>query len=129
MGRQVRARAVRRLLAVVGIGGCVAGAGLAIVAPDARADTGIGCKTELWGFLGSSRRTICDGPVRADGSWERVRVFWTPAHQVPLTCYGTYFITCNGGYFVSERVNSTERYFVTQATVLPDEPAHLVGVN
>lgn len=125
----MRPRKVRRLLAAVGIGACVAGSGLAIVAPQAKADTGIGCKTDLWGPLFSQRRTICDGAVRADGSWERVRVFWTPAHQVPLTCYGTYFITCNGGYFVSERVNSTERYPVTAATVLPDEPAHLVGVN
>lgn len=117
---------MRALLALAAVGG--AGA-MALSTPAARADTGIGCKTDLWGFLASQRRTVCDGPVRADGSWERVRVFWTPAHQVPLTCYGTYFITCNGGYFVSERVNSTERYPVTPATVLPDEPAHLVGVN
>ncbi len=122
----MRAARTRALLALAAVGGAAA---LAVSAPEARADTGVGCKNDLWGFLASQRRTICDGPMRADGSWERVRVFWTPAHQVPTTCSGYYVFTCTGGYFVSERVNSTERYSVTAATVLPDEPAHLVGVN
>jgi hypothetical protein len=26
------------------------------------------CKTEPWGFLGSQRRTLCDGPISSDGS-------------------------------------------------------------
>lgn len=94
--------------------------------PRAQADPGVGCQTVVWGFLASQRRTLCDGPIFADGSWNRARVVWTPAHQVPINCYGGYWSTsCSGGYFVSERVNSSETYPVTPATVLPDEPGHI----
>src|ERR1700749_3498158 len=36
------------------------------------------CKTDLWGFLGSQRRTLCDGPISHDGSWTRERTIWVP---------------------------------------------------
>lgn len=97
--------------------------------PDANAKASEpGCVTDsgLWLFHGT-RRTICDTPRRADGSWTRLREFWTPAHQVPMTCntYGSrnYSSTnCSGGYFAPETSNGVENYPVTDATVLGDEP-------
>jgi hypothetical protein len=95
--------------------------------PDAHADAaGAGCQTVLWGFLGSERRTLCDGPIRPDGSWTRERAVWTPAHYVPVTCSGYYYISCSGGYAVSQSIDSDETYPVTPDTVLPDEPGHLI---
>ena len=92
--------------------------------PDAHADTG--CETIPWGFLASQRRTICDGPMHADGSWSRGRVISVPAHEVPFTCYyGTYMSSCSGGYFVDETIISKDAYPVTPDTVLPDEPGYL----
>src|SRR4051812_13743955 len=44
------------------------------------AQAGAICKTEPWGFLGSQRRTLCDGPISSDGSWSRERTIWAPAH-------------------------------------------------
>jgi hypothetical protein len=88
------------------------------------------CKTEPWGFLGSQRRTLCDGPIARDGSWSRERTIWAPAHYTPSTCsryggsqYSSY--SCSGGYFVPERMISNETYPVRPDTVLPDEPGHL----
>lgn len=31
------------------------------------------CQTEPFGFVGSQRRTLCDGPISKDGSWNRER--------------------------------------------------------
>ncbi|QJD50375.1 hypothetical protein I5H01_gp032 [Mycobacterium phage MarkPhew] len=88
-----------------------------------------GCNDVRWGFLGSSRRLICDGPVQPDGSWMRSREFYIPAHQVPLrtTCSGSYSVTCTttGGYFKDEVSDGIEVYRVTPETVLADEPGHL----
>jgi hypothetical protein len=47
---------------------------------------GMGCETIHWGFLGSDRRQICDGPKQADGSWQRTRTIFTPAYVKPLSC-------------------------------------------
>ncbi len=118
-------------LAVAGAIG--AGAVLAAAPAHARPDPDLGpnCDTVLWGFLGSQRRTICDGPVQPDGSWERKRSVWTPAHQVPTrtSCYGRSYVSCTtyGGYFVDMKINDREQYTVTPDTVLPDEPGHLPG--
>lgn len=102
-----------------------------ISAPVAQADPA-NCQTVLWGFLGSQDRTLCDGPVYADGSWMRRRIVWTPAHYVPLVtnCYGgRYYTSCTttGGYPVDLHVWSDETYPVTPDTVLPDEPGHIEG--
>ncbi|AKF15254.1 hypothetical protein SEA_SHEDLOCKHOLMES_77 [Mycobacterium phage ShedlockHolmes] len=99
-------------------------------APQASADPGHPeCQTVPWGFLGSQKRSLCDSPVRADGSWDRERLVWVPAHNVPLrtTCSGSYSITCTttGGYFVDTAIVTDETYPVTPDTVLPDEPGHL----
>jgi hypothetical protein len=89
--------------------------------------TGGACKTEPFGFLGSQRRTLCDGPIAGDGSWSRERTIWVPAHRTSYSCtsrndsYGS----CYGGYFVDERLISNETYPVRPDTVLPDEPGHL----
>lgn len=97
-----------------------------VLAPQASAYVDMGCQTDRWGFLGSQGRTLCDGPRNADGSWLRARVVWTPAHQVPSTCYGGYYVsTCYAGYWVDQTVQSQETYVVTDGTVLPDEPGWL----
>lgn len=108
-------------LAVAAVTGCatMVFAPLASAAPP-------GCDSVPWGFLGSQVRTLCDGPMLADGSWMRARVIWVPAHQVPFTCtYGTFSSSCSGGYFVDESVVSAEKYPVRPETVLPDEPGYL----
>jgi len=72
------------------------------------------------------KRTLCDAPVHADGSWVRARGFWTPAHQVPFSCYGgRYYSSCSGGYFVDTSKEGNESYIVFPETVLPDEPGHI----
>lgn len=124
-------RQVRRLLALVAAGFVLAATG-ALWAGEARADTLSGCETVPWGFLGSSQRSVCDGALRADGSWLRAREFWTPAHNVPLTTYcsgGIYYSSCStsGGYFQPRTSKGVETYVVTPDTVLPDEPGHLVN--
>jgi hypothetical protein len=87
------------------------------------------CKTELWGFLGSQRRTLCDGPISRDGSWSRERTIWVPAHRSSDYCPSIgsdrYYRSCYGGYFVDQREISRETYPVRPETVLSDEPGHL----
>ena len=96
---------IRRLLAGLAAGAVLAGTGLGFAnRADASPDS-VECRTDLWGFLASQRRTLCDGPVRADGSWERLRIVWTPAHTTPTYCYGSIWIYCTGGDFIGERVN------------------------
>jgi hypothetical protein len=97
------------------------------------APTTANCKTDLWGFLGSQRRTLCDGPISADGSWSRERTIWQPAGFSTSSCYGGGYgggrwssgHYCSGGYFTPERQISNETYPVRPDTVLPDEPGHL----
>lgn len=112
----------------------ILGLSAAVFAPPADAapdpDLGPNCDTVLWGFLGSQRRTICDGPLNPDGSWDRKRSIWTPAHTTPIrtSCYGSgSFTNCSttGGNFVPFTINETETYPVTPDSVLPDEPGHL----
>ena len=120
----MRPRKVKRLLASAAAGAILAGTGIGFAA-HAKADPG--CETIAWPTLlaWGQKRTICDGPVLADGSWQRERVLWTPAHYVPVTCSGEYFITCSGGYAVGNYVAEDMSYPVTPDTVLPNEPGHL----
>jgi hypothetical protein len=87
------------------------------------------CRTEPFGFLGSQRRTLCDGPISKDGSWTRERTIWAPAHRRMSTCYSTSsthdFGLCSGGYWVDQQLISNETYPVRPDTVLPDEPGHV----
>lgn len=107
------------IAAVIAVASALA---LPMPAPTASAEPG--CETVLWGFLGPQRRTLCDQPRRG-AQWTRLRVIWTPAHQVPMTCSGRYYVTCWGGYFVGQSEQSRETYPVTDDTVLPDEPGYL----
>jgi hypothetical protein len=98
--------------------------------PDFASPTQAGaiCKTEPWGFLGSQRRTLCDGPISSDGSWRRERTIWVPAHRTSSYCSGSWrdsYSYCSGGYFVDQHMVSNETYPVRPDTVLPDEPGHL----
>lgn len=100
-------------------------------APAAASAPATNCKTELWGLLGSQRRTLCDGPISKDGSWSRERTIWVPAHYSTPICTsrgsGSFssFSSCFGGYFVDQHEISRESYSVRPDTVLPDEPGHL----
>jgi hypothetical protein len=118
---------LRCTLVAVAVGAALAFTGTAFAAQaDADADPGIGCETIRWGFLGSQRRTICDGPRRPDGSWTRGRVVWTPAGYVPRSTYcGTYSCSSSGGYYREETLQAKETYVVFDSNVLPDEPGWL----
>jgi hypothetical protein len=104
-------------------------AALTVFTPNAHANFGYpNCDTSGVGIFKAKQRTLCDTPIRPDGSWTRERVFWVPAHQVPFTCdYGTYSSSCSGGYFVDDSIISDESYVVFPDNVLPDEPGHLPG--
>jgi hypothetical protein len=125
---------LRRSMAGALLATAFAATGLGLAAtshadPGAPAPTTANCKTEPWGFLGSQRRTLCDGPIAADGSWSRQRTIWVPAHySTPICTYGGdrwHSSYCSGGYFVDQRQVSNETYPVRPDTVLPDEPGHL----
>jgi hypothetical protein len=132
-------RSMVGVLLAVGIAATALGLAAASHADDAAPDVpspalgNANCKTEGWGFLGSQRRTLCDGPIQGDGSWSRERTFWVPAHEVSSLCtsYGgsssTFmrYSTCSGGYFVPQHVVSSEIYPVRPDSVLSDEPGHL----
>jgi hypothetical protein len=95
-------------------------------APLANADVDPGCESVPWGFLGSQTRSICDGPLQADGSWIRFRMIWIPAHNVPIrTSCGSYSCTTTGGYFQPEQVYEKVKYPVTPDTVVGGEPGWL----
>ena len=103
------------------IGGLAA---LAIVgvAPTPTASADPGCQTMLWGFLGSQRRTICDGPIRPDGSWMRYGLSGgrsggcrRPAGATPA------------GAVTGRTPRGTREVYPVNPTSLPDEPGHLVG--
>lgn len=105
------------------IGAALTAAGV-LVAPTAHATPG--CVSQYWlygGLFGrGTTRTICDGPIRPDGSWTRAREFYDPARYVPMTCsWGTYGGSCTGGYWLNE-FDLVDSYVVTPDTVLPDEP-------
>ena len=91
---------------------------------------GANCQQQIWqygGLLGRmTTRTLCDSPVRADGSWLRRRNFYAPAYDVPVSCsWGRYGGGCSGGYRRAEFDTGVEEYVVTPETVLADEPGHL----
>lgn len=96
------------------------------VAPAAHADPPPpNCAQQLW-WRGEAfrfvQRTICDGPIQADGSWIRARNFYGAPFYVPVTCSR---YSCTGGYWRPEYDSGIEKYPVTPDTVLPDEPGHL----
>lgn len=99
-----------------------------LLAPAAHADTP-GCVQQPWWYgsaLRQTTRTICDGPIQADGSWTRARNFYSASYWVPYTCtwnrWGGY---CSGGYWMPVFNTGVETYAVTPDTILPDEPGHI----
>jgi hypothetical protein len=100
-------------------------------APPAAADQfGPNCQTDAIGIFKAKQRTVCDTPIRPDGSWGRTRTFWIPAHHVDAQsdCYGgSYSTHCSytDAYDVDDAVLEQEKYVVFPDNVLPDEPGHL----
>ena len=92
--------------------------------------TPAGCQDDFWFvLLQSTRRLICDGPMQPDGSWNRMRVRYTPRHYVPITtnCY-RYSCTSYGGYWVDYSEAENIIYPVNpnaENKPLPDEPGYL----
>ncbi|MCV7226099.1 hypothetical protein H7J73_08645 [Mycolicibacterium komossense] len=128
--RPRRARTIARTLIVVGTVILVMALGV-LWATEAKADPpGMKCVDQFWLIpFQSNRRTICDGPIQPDGSWNRIREFYSPAYRVPVrtSCYGTYSFSCTttGGYVQPMTSQGIEPYVVTPETVLADEPGHL----
>lgn len=123
--RTIHKRTAARAIAATLSATVLIGTGIGAAAR-ADADPGIGCERINWGLhiLSPQKRTI-----RADGSWERFRQLWTPAHYVPLrtTCSGSYVISCStsGGYYVDDQIWEEQTYVVFDSNVLPDEPGWL----
>jgi hypothetical protein len=111
-----------------------AAAGAAVItAPTAAAEPG--CVTQPWWrgeIMRMTTRILCDGPMRPDGSWLRVRSFVAPSYVANgySSCYGgRYYSSCT---YTSPRVvpaydSGQEFYTVTPETVLPDEPGYIAG--
>ncbi|MGX9669950.1 CDGP domain-containing protein [Mycobacterium sp. HM-7] len=116
---RIARRVVGAALAVL----VLAGIGIGYATDAKAAPSGIACQTVPWGVLFSQRRTLCDTPVHADGSWIRERTIWWPKRWVPVCGY----YSCWGGYWQPEGGNR-ETYPVTPDTVLHDEPGHLGAV-
>lgn len=115
---------------VVSLLGVVAAVGAMLLAsPPAQADYDMGCERVGWGFFMSGYRDICDGPKRPDGSWDRTRREWTPAHwYTPYCNYRSWY--CNPAYYVEESTQRLETYPVSDAPgainqPLPNEPGWL----
>lgn len=102
-------------------------------ADTASAEPVSGCEDVFWFVLGqSTRRAICDGEVRPDGSWLRARVRYTPRHWVNARSWcsgGTYYSSCDfsPGYWVDYTEAENTTYIVFPHNVLPGEPPHLVN--
>ncbi|OCB56282.1 hypothetical protein A5722_14835 [Mycobacterium vulneris] len=101
------------------------GGAMGLSTPRAAAAPGVGCETIHWGLFGAQRRTVCDTPRRADGSWTRAREVWVPAGWVRGYCTFGYFSSCSQGYYRERGTVAYEEYPVTDATVLSDEPGWL----
>lgn len=95
-------------------------------APSAGADAP-GCVSEFWMVgLKPTTRTICDGPLAADGSWTRTRAFTAPAFTADgySVCYGYGFCTFTLPRQVAA-YDVRDTYPVTPETVLPSEPGYI----
>ena len=91
---------------------------------EAKADAlppGTHCITTSGIWLGKgTKRDLCDTPRRADGSWTRLREFYTPAHTINAysSCSGgMYYSSCTyyPARFVPFSSNGVERYEVSDA--------------
>lgn len=77
-------------------------------------------------------RTICDGPIRPDGSWMRARDMYHRSY-VASSCDGSYLygigVNCPLGtsHDVWPEWRNSDAYVVTPDTIPPGEPGHLDG--
>lgn len=90
-----------------------------------KADYDPGCVQQYWlygGLFGrGTTRTICDGPIQADGSWLRARSFTDGSRYIPVSCSR---YSCSGGYWL-QPFKKEDLYIVTPDTILSDEPGHI----
>lgn len=97
------------------------------VTPVAAADIPANCVQQFWMVgLRAAQRTICDGPMAGDGSWERGRGFYAPAFVADgiSVCYSSSYCTFSLPRTVPV-LDTREYYRVTPATVLSDEPGYI----
>jgi hypothetical protein len=116
---------IRTLIATSGLA-----LGVTLTVPLAHADTDYpNCQTDPIGIFKAKQRSICDTPIRPDGSWSRERVFWVPRAPgaADTSCYGEYSISCTttGSYWAELSVLDDQTHVVFPDNVLPDEPGHL----
>lgn len=129
--RPRRARRLTRAIVAAAVVVLVLALGTLWAAQRAEAMPADQCVDQFWLVpFQANRRTICDGPIQPDGSWVRLREFYTPAHDVPLRTYctsGSYSSSCttSGGYWQPRTSLGIEAYRVTADTVLADEPGHI----
>jgi hypothetical protein len=102
------------------------------LAPTAGADAGCFTDKVRRGIFGLQllTRTMCDGPILADGSWMRHRVIGIPEHyqNAHSSCSSsTYSSNCTyyEAGWVAEQVFEDDFYSVRPETVLPDEPGYI----
>jgi hypothetical protein len=88
-----------------------------------------GCESIPFLGLNPYIRSICDDPIRPDGSWLRYRALWHPRY-VHSTCFGVLY---EGGCpswakdsrDVIEASRNIDIYVVAPDTIPPGEPGHL----
>ena len=89
-----------------------------------------GCERVPIFGLNPQVRTICDGPIQADGSWMRSRDLHHPGY-VASSCGGAYYQggNCPIGmpHDVWQETRNDDTYRVTPDTIPPGEPGHLDG--
>ena len=97
------------------------------MAASAKATYQPGCVTQKWMIgLRMGTRTLCDGPIFANGSWNRERQFNARSFIADgvSVCYGYGVCTYSLPREIPE-IATKEFYVVTPETVLPDEPGHI----
>lgn len=83
-----------------------------------------GCVEQFWMWQGlrPAIRRICDSYRNPDGSWERARGFFANAYTTNgYSSCSRYSCVYSPPRYVPE-LAVVDRYIVTDATVLPDEP-------
>ena len=113
-----------KTLTAAALAGAAIATATATATPAQAAAVGEGCVSDFWMWNGlrSAERLICDGERQADGSWMRVRGFFDDAFTPNghSSC-SRYSCTYYPPRYVPQ-LKVIDRYVVTDATVLGDEP-------
>jgi hypothetical protein len=100
------------------LAGLLIGLGI-LLPPTAQADVP-GCTSQFWMYnLRAATRIICDGPIEADGSWQRGRAFVAPSF-IRTFCYGYYSTICDTRLI--PELDVRDFYRVTPGTIPAGEP-------